>query len=271
MGAEKETPSAEDIRANKLTNTQVLCTLLRVLASMMLIPVQPKIIQTLAEDDAAWTYESYASTVQFSGALVQLALLPYAGALSDRLLGRKPPLLACGLMQFAYLVALKLASKQSLALTPLVGLSVVNVACSYVGMAITSAALGDAWAHAPGKLAGASGKLGGVAFGVGMLFGPALGSILAAKAPGGSQATLHAAMLLSGCAIAAQAFLAAESAPVALNRGRGGNGDDDDTPSFLKSLSGALVGVNPLAGLQLVFFGGGPRFRALGAVGLLNG
>ena len=29
------------------------------------------------------------------GAAVQLSLLPYAGALSDRLLGRKPPLLAC--------------------------------------------------------------------------------------------------------------------------------------------------------------------------------
>ena len=127
---------------------------------------------------------------------MQLTLLPYAGALSDRLLGRKPPLLLCGSMQLLYMVALKLAEQGQISLTLLVVLAVFNVAFSYIAMAITSAALGDVWSHNPAMLAGKTGKLGGIAFGVGMLFGPGLGSVISAKA-GGPQTTL--AVAPSGC------------------------------------------------------------------------
>ena len=54
-----------------------------------------------------------------------------------------------------------LGQDQTIALTSLVAVAVPNVASSYIAMAITSAALGDAWAHAPEKLAAASGDSSG--------------------------------------------------------------------------------------------------------------
>lgn len=255
-----EANDALDARGHKITNTQVFTTLLRMLSSMMLIPVQPKIIQGLAATDGSWTYASYSSTVQFAGALVQLAVLPYAGALSDRLFGRKPPLLACGAVQLVYMVALKLAEDHTITLTTLVAVAVAQVASSYISMAITSAALGDAWAHAPGKLAAASGKLGGIAFGVGMLVGPGLGAAIGKV--GGPDATLYAAMACSCCAILTQALLMTECAPLGKGKGEDGKGG---------SLGKALKGVSPLAGLDLIFRSGGVSLRALGLVMMLHG
>mmetsp|Transcript_13127 Transcript_13127/g.17285 ORF Transcript_13127/g.17285 Transcript_13127/m.17285 type:complete len:447 (-) Transcript_13127:98-1438(-) len=257
-----------DTTANTFTNRQIICTLLRTLSSMLLIPITPALLRECAKESDYWDYTSYASTLQFAGAAVQLTLLPYAGALSDRLLGRKLPLLGCGVVQLLYLTTLLLVDQGRIGMSLLLAVAIFNQVSSYVAMAITSAALGDAWQHNPGKLAGASGKLGGIAFGIGMLVGPALGSIIAAKA-GGSSAAILVALALSSGAIFAQSLLMEETAPMLLQAKDGERNVKRAATS--SKLDAALAGVSPLAGLNLIFKNGGPQLRAVGMVALISG
>ena len=253
-------------RARSHTNLQTMCSMLRMIATMLLIPIIPSLITALSEkpNSGGWSYATYSSTIQFYGALVQLSLLPYAGALSDRYLGRKYPLLLCGIVQLVYFIALKCADYGALSLPQLMAVALINQPASFVALAITSASLADVWAHEPSMISKATGKLMGISFGGSMLLGPGLGPVIA-KTFGGRQAALNASLFLSICSLLTQGLLLRESAPIVVAAKQWKDNKSAPPPLSLRS---AFQGVNPFAGLQLIFFGGGRQLRALGIVAL---
>lgn len=70
-------------------STVTVVSTLRMLATMSLVPVNPRIIAGVTDDVAA-----HSASISFFGAVAQLLVLPSCGALSDAA-GRRPVLCGC--------------------------------------------------------------------------------------------------------------------------------------------------------------------------------
>ena len=146
---------------------------LDILALGLIIPVLPRLIEGFLGGDTAGAAKVYGvfGTVW---ALMQFFAMPIAGALSDRF-GRRPVVLASNFgLGLDYLL---------MALAP-------NLAWLFVGRilsGITAASVSTGMAYIadvtpPEKRSGAFGMVG-VAFGLGFIFGPALGGLLGSVDP----------------------------------------------------------------------------------------
>jgi len=146
---------------------------LDILALGLIIPVLPKLIEGFLGGDTAGAAKIYGvfGTVW---ALMQFLAMPVAGALSDRF-GRRPVVLASNFgLGLDYIL---------MALAP-------NLAWLFVGRVIsgiTAASISTGMAYIadvtpPEKRSGAFGMVG-VAFGLGFIFGPALGGLLGSIDP----------------------------------------------------------------------------------------
>ena len=146
---------------------------LDILALGLIIPVLPKLIEDFLGGDTARAAKMFGlfSTVW---ALMQFFAMPVAGALSDRF-GRRPVVLASNFgLGLDYVL---------MALAP-------NLAWLFVGRVIsgiTAASVSTGMAYIadvtpPEKRSGAFGMVG-VAFGLGFIFGPALGGLLGSIDP----------------------------------------------------------------------------------------
>lgn len=146
---------------------------LDILALGLIIPVLPKLIEDFLGGDTAGAARIYGvfGTVW---ALMQFFAMPVAGALSDRF-GRRPVVLASNFgLGLDYVL---------MALAP-------NLAWLFVGRilsGITAASVSTGMAYIadvtpPDKRPGAFGMVG-VAFGLGFIFGPALGGLLGSVDP----------------------------------------------------------------------------------------
>jgi len=146
---------------------------LDILALGLIIPVLPKLIEGFLGGDTAGAAKIYGvfGTVW---ALMQFLAMPVAGALSDRF-GRRPVVLASNFgLGLDYVL---------MALAP-------NLAWLFVGRVIsgiTAASISTGMAYIadvtpPEKRSGAFGMVG-VAFGLGFIFGPALGGLLGSIDP----------------------------------------------------------------------------------------
>jgi DHA1 family tetracycline resistance protein-like MFS transporter len=144
-----------------------------ILAMGIIIPVLPKLVERFMGGDTAGAAEVYGLFGTGWG-LMQFFFMPVLGMLSDRF-GRRPVILiSCLGLGLDYFV---------MALAP-------NLAWLFVGRlisGITAASISTAFAYIadvtpPEKRAGAFGIMG-AAFGVGFVFGPALGGVLGGVDP----------------------------------------------------------------------------------------
>jgi DHA1 family tetracycline resistance protein-like MFS transporter len=150
-----------------------ITVVLDILALGLIIPVLPKLIESFLGGDTARAAKMFGvfGTVW---ALMQFFAMPVAGALSDRF-GRRPVVLASNFgLGLDYVL---------MALAP-------NLAWLFVGRVIsgiTAASVSTGMAYIadvtpPEKRSGAFGMVG-VAFGLGFIFGPALGGVLGSIDP----------------------------------------------------------------------------------------
>ncbi len=145
-----------------------ITVLLDILSIGIIIPVLPKLVQTLLGGDVLRTAELFGWFISI-WALMQFIFSPVMGALSDRF-GRRPVVLLSNLaLGLDYLI---------MAFAPTLWILFVGRIIS----GIASATIATAQAYiaditAPEKRAGAFGMLG-AAFGVGFVLGPALGGVL---------------------------------------------------------------------------------------------
>jgi DHA1 family tetracycline resistance protein-like MFS transporter len=142
--------------------------LLDILSIGIIIPVLPKLVQTLLGGDVLRTAELFGWFISI-WALMQFIFSPVMGALSDRF-GRRPVVLLSNLaLGLDYLI---------MAFAPTLWILFIGRIIS----GIASATIATAQAYiaditAPENRAGAFGMLG-AAFGIGFVLGPALGGIL---------------------------------------------------------------------------------------------
>jgi DHA1 family tetracycline resistance protein-like MFS transporter len=168
---QKATPKPEPRRAALAFIFAIV--LLDVIALGIVIPVLPKLIQSMLGGDTRWAAEMFGffSTVW---ALMQFVCSPVLGALSDRF-GRRPVLLISMTGHGLDYILMALAP---------------SLAWLFVGRVIsgiTAASFSTAYAYiadvtAPDKRAAAFGMVG-AAFGIGFVLGPALGGVLGSFDP----------------------------------------------------------------------------------------
>jgi MFS transporter, DHA1 family, tetracycline resistance protein len=145
-----------------------ITVLLDILSIGIIIPVLPKLVQTLLGGDVLRTAELFGWFISI-WALMQFIFSPVMGALSDHF-GRRPVVLLSNLaLGLDYLI---------MAFAPSLWILFIGRIVS----GIASATIATAQAYiaditAPEKRAGAFGMLG-AAFGVGFVLGPALGGVL---------------------------------------------------------------------------------------------
>jgi MFS transporter, DHA1 family, tetracycline resistance protein len=145
-----------------------ITVLLDILSIGIIIPVLPKLVQTLLGGDVLRTAELFGWFISI-WALMQFIFSPVMGALSDHF-GRRPVVLLSNLaLGLDYLI---------MAFAPTLWILFIGRIIS----GIASATIATAQAYiaditAPEKRAGAFGMLG-AAFGVGFVLGPALGGVL---------------------------------------------------------------------------------------------
>ncbi|MGL4490916.1 MAG: TCR/Tet family MFS transporter [Rhizobiaceae bacterium] len=145
-----------------------ITVLLDILSIGIIIPVLPKLVQTLLGGDVLRTAELFGWFISI-WALMQFIFSPVMGALSDRF-GRRPVVLMSNLaLGLDYLI---------MAFAPTLWVLFIGRIVS----GIASATIATAQAYiaditAPEKRAGAFGLLG-AAFGIGFVLGPALGGVL---------------------------------------------------------------------------------------------
>ncbi|KAH8097592.1 hypothetical protein JL720_485 [Aureococcus anophagefferens] len=139
-------PSSMAPGSSSWLSTVTVVSTLRMLATMSLVPVNPRIIAGVTDDVAA-----HSASISFFGAVAQLLVLPSAPSPSPR------PLRFIGA-------------------APLLACQVLQQAAAIVAAATTQASIGDA--VAPAGIAAATGRVAGASMGAGMLLGPAVGAAL---------------------------------------------------------------------------------------------
>ena len=168
-----KTPSSMAPGSSSWLSTVTVVSTLRMLATMSLVPVNPRIIAGVTDDVAA-----HSASISFFGAVAQLLVLPSCGALSDAA-GRRPVLCGCVAAQLGAVAALAAARYGFIGAAPLLACQVLQQAAAIVAAATTQASIGDA--VAPAGIAAATGRVAGASMGAGMLLGPAIGAALDAK------------------------------------------------------------------------------------------
>lgn len=162
---------------------------LDMLAFGIIIPVLPKLVEQFLDGDTAKAAQVY-GLFGMAWALMQFVFSPLLGALSDRF-GRRPLiLLSCFGLGIDFLF---------MALAPTLGWLFVGRLVS--GITASSFSMASAYiadVTPVEKRAGAYGWLG-AAFGIGFIFGPALGGVLGHDNPRLPFAVAGALALLNGC------------------------------------------------------------------------
>jgi DHA1 family tetracycline resistance protein-like MFS transporter len=183
----------------------LVTVLLDVLGLGIVIPVLPHLVADMVQEDPS-SAARWFGAITASYALMQFLFAPVAGALSDRF-GRRPVLLVSMAAMACNYVVIALAPS-------LVWLFVARMLVGITGASFTVAGAYVADVSPPEKRAQSFGLVGAM-FGLGFIFGPALGGMLGhigTRVPFWASAAIVAVNFLYGW------FVLPESLPVHLRR-----------------------------------------------------